>query len=70
MDGETVQAITAVAETITSIGILLCWIYAERKDNHAAWSIIESLVRLRLKQIEQDSEGKENKDRDTALTKP
>jgi hypothetical protein len=67
MDGDSVQAITAIAETITSIGILLCWIYAERKDNHAAWSIIESLVRLRLKQIEQEAENKENNE---SLIKP
>lgn len=69
MDAETLQAITAIAETITSIGVLFCWIYAERKDNHAAWSIIESLVRLRLKQIEQEAE-REDKEIDKALTKP
>lgn len=52
MEGESVQAIAQIAETITSIGILLVWVYAERRDNKAAWSIIEALVRLRLSQIE------------------
>lgn len=56
MENEAIQAIASVAETITSIGILLVWIYAERKDNQAAWSIIDALVRLRLKQIEHEYE--------------
>lgn len=61
MDAETIAAISGVAETITSIGILLVWVYAERRDNKSLWSIIEALVSLRLKQIQdEDEEGQKN----------
>lgn len=62
MDAETTQLIASVAETITSIGILLIWVWAERKDNKEAWKIITELVRLRLRQIEDNEELTKDKD--------
>lgn len=62
METETLEIIASIAETITSIGILLIWVYAERKDNKAAWQIISELVRLRLRQIEDNEELRDNED--------
>lgn len=62
MDAEMTQLIASIAETITSIGILLIWVWAERKDNKAAWKIITELVRLRLRQIEDNEELTKDKD--------
>lgn len=62
MDNETLAAISRIAETITSVGILLVWVWAERRDNKEAWKIISELVRLRLRQIETDKELPEDKE--------
>lgn len=62
MDGETASLLASIAETITSIGILLIWVWAERKDNKEAWKIITELVRLRLRQIEDNEELSDNKE--------
>jgi len=56
MDSDSVQIVSTIAETITTIGVLLLWIYAERKDNQAAWTIIDALVRLRMRQLEHEYE--------------
>lgn len=57
MDTESIQAIASLAEKITTIGVLLIWIYAERKDNRELWSVIERLTQLRLRQIEDNGES-------------
>lgn len=58
MDNETVQAITTVAETITTIGVLLLWVWAERRDNRDLFHIIQALSSLRLRQIEREENDK------------
>lgn len=58
MDSETIVAVTSMAETITSIGILLLWIWAERRDNRDLFHIIQALSSLRLRQIERDTDDK------------
>jgi hypothetical protein len=59
MDESTLQAIAQMAETITSIGVLLLWVWAERRDNESLFKIIEQLTALRLKQIENEEDDKE-----------
>ena len=47
-----------IVEAITQAGAiaaLAIWIAAERRDNAQLWSIIESLVKLRLRQFEENS---------------
>ena len=46
--------ILSVVENLTSIGILLLWLRAERSDSAELWSIIRDLIRLRLSQVEHD----------------
>lgn len=58
MDAETTQALAQMAETITSIGILLLWIWAERRDNRDLFHIIQALSSLRLRQIEREQNDK------------
>lgn len=43
---------------INSIALIisLVWIGMERRDNNQLWSIVESLVKLRLRQFEDNSE--------------
>lgn len=48
---DTELLIEAIMQAGT-IGVLAVWISAERRDNHALWSIVEALVRLRLRQID------------------
>lgn len=59
MDNETLLAITEVAKTITSVGILLAWVWAERRDNAELFSIIQALTDLRLRQMEREEQGDE-----------
>jgi hypothetical protein len=59
MDNETVVAVSNIAETITSIGILLLWVWAERRDNHSLFGIIQALSSLRLRQIEREEKHQE-----------
>jgi hypothetical protein len=39
-----------------AIAVLGVWVIAERKDNNQLWSIVESLVKLRLKQVEENQD--------------
>lgn len=44
-----------IASTFADITVTVAlgiWIMAERRDNDKLWSIVESLVKLRLKQVE------------------
>lgn len=59
MDNETLLAITEIAKTITSVGILLAWVWAERQDNKELFSIIQALTDLRLRQLEKDEKNKD-----------
>lgn len=58
MDNETYNAVSAVVETLTSIGILLLWVRAERHDNESLFAIIQALTSLRLRQIEHEEDDK------------
>lgn len=59
MDEQTIVAISEIAKTVTSVGILLMWVWAERRDNESLFKIIEALTALRLKQMEHDEDDKE-----------
>lgn len=59
MDNEQLAAFASFAETITSIGILLLWVWAERRDNHSLFGIIQALSSLRLRQIEREEKHQE-----------
>lgn len=39
--------------TISVTVALAVWVMAERRDNQELWKIIESLVKLRLRQVEE-----------------
>lgn len=48
-----------IASTFADITVTVAlgiWIMAERRDNDKLWSIVEGLVKLRLKQIDDLSE--------------
>jgi hypothetical protein len=62
MDTETLTAVSGIAESITSIGVLLLWVWAERRDNESLFKIIEQLTTLRLKQIEHEAENEKRVD--------
>lgn len=63
MDNETLIAVTSLAETVTSIGIVLLWVWAERRDNKDLFHIIQALSSLRLRQIEREENNKEKVDK-------
>ena len=46
------ETIANLASDLTTIGVLLLWLRAERSDSSKLWSVIHELVRIRLKQVE------------------
>jgi len=40
-----------------AIAVLVMWVVAERRDNSQIWAIVDSLVRMRIKQLEEVSDS-------------
>ena len=51
------ELILQAVSDLGAIAALALWILAERRDNNALWGIIESLVKLRLRQFEENAES-------------
>lgn len=59
MDSEVISAIASVAETITSMGILMAWVWAERRDNEILNTKDRDFTAWLLKRLENDEDDKE-----------
>lgn len=50
------ELITSIDPSNIALVIALVWVALERRDNSQIWSIVESLVKLRLRQFEDNSD--------------